>query len=67
MTQGKRAPVFVNSRSFTERLMVSLGDLVFDVYMHHSSVSSDVGGGDSIRSGSRRDVRCLYKCDGARH
>ncbi|MDE2523374.1 MAG: DEAD/DEAH box helicase [Methanocorpusculum sp.] len=39
--QGKKALVFVDSRSFAERLMVPLGDLVSGVYLHHSSVSAE--------------------------
>ena len=39
--RGKKALVFVDSRSFAERLMVPLSDLVPGVYLHHSSVSAE--------------------------
>ncbi|HJK58324.1 MAG TPA: DEAD/DEAH box helicase, partial [Methanocorpusculum sp.] len=38
--RGKKALVFVDSRSFAERLMTPLSDLVPGVYLHHSSVSA---------------------------
>lgn len=37
--RGKKALVFVDSRSFAERLMGPLADLVSGVHLHHSSVS----------------------------
>ena len=39
--RGKKALVFVDSRSFAERLMAPLSDLVPGVYLHHSSVSAE--------------------------
>jgi ATP-dependent Lhr-like helicase len=39
--RGKKALVFVDSRSFAERLMVPLSDLVSGVHLHHSSVSAE--------------------------
>ena len=39
--QGKKALVFVDSRSFAERLMGPLSDLVQEVHLHHSSVSAE--------------------------
>lgn len=39
--RGKKALVFVDSRSFAERLMMPLSDLVSGVYLHHSSVSTE--------------------------
>ncbi|MDV0443970.1 DEAD/DEAH box helicase [Methanorbis rubei] len=39
--RGKKALVFVDSRSFAERLMGPLAELVPNVHIHHSSVSAD--------------------------
>lgn len=39
--RGKKALVFVDSRSFAERLMAPLEDLVPGVHLHHSSVSAE--------------------------
>lgn len=39
--RGRKALVFVDSRSLAERLMMPLSDLVSGVYLHHSSVSAE--------------------------
>lgn len=39
--RGKKALVFVDSRSFAERLMTPLSDLTAGVHIHHSSVSAE--------------------------
>lgn len=54
----KKALVFVDSRSFAERLMTPLSDLTNGVHIHHSSVLAEdrAGGGGGVCAGRRGPV-----------
>lgn len=41
VVRGKKALIFVDSRSFAEKLITPLSDELTHVYIHHSSVSSE--------------------------
>ncbi|HJJ31824.1 MAG TPA: DEAD/DEAH box helicase, partial [Methanocorpusculum sp.] len=52
--QGKKALIFVDSRSFAERLYQPLSELLPQVYLHHSAVSSS----------DRKEAEDAFSADG---